>query len=305
MVFTPGHTWSKWRVRFAGGALLLSLAVSGCKTQEDAAAAASQMAATAQTMSAYYDALDQVVVRTQDTYQAQYALSSIPPMDLKETRDQIHKRAELAGDVAELAGIFQKIAGSTAASDAAGAADKLNTELVQVKALASNDTEATAVKVAVKEIVLLIQEHKEVEAAKKVAPLSAALSKFFNSEAGLYDSLNESYLRTAQSVAHELVKRDQVDSAAVFGSALKPFDLTPAIDSQPLKQGMHGYLDAQIDSKFSDDLAASKKATAALSAALKEMDTRIELVAGDKPMKLRVPPFSLGAVQGWISEVSK
>jgi hypothetical protein len=291
-------------LRCAAALLLLAFAV-GCKTQEDAAAAASQMVSTAQTMSAYYDALDQVVVRTEDCYQAQSALLGVAPADLKDTLAQIQMRSEMAGDVAQLAAIFQKLTGSTASGDASDAAVKLNTELVTVKALSSNSIEAEAVKDVVKNIVALIQQHKEIEAAKKMAPLSAALSKFFDSEAPVYDSLNTVYLDTAKSVAHSLIKRNQVDSTAVFASALKPFDLTPAIDSADLKKGMSVYLDAQVDSKYTTDLAASKKATSGLSDALKEMNKRIDLVENEKPMHARLPPITLADVNKWISILTK
>jgi len=294
--------------------LLVLLAGGGCKTQDDAVAAASQLSSTAKTMSDYYTALDQVLANTEGAYLAQYAINNAPPLALSDERAQIRSRSEMAAEVGQLAAVFQKLAGSTAAADAAGAADKLNTELVSVTGLHKNDDETAALKLAVKGIVELIQQHKEVEAARKMAPFTAALSKFFDSETVEYNSINRVYLDTASDVAKALVKRKQVqvDVESDYVAVLKPFGLSPAIDMAELRNGspvirakMIDLQNAQIDSRHKTAEEAATKATAALSEALKEMDRRVETVAKDQPMKIVLPPLTLDTVNNWIASIGK
>ena len=287
------------------GLSFLLLSTGGCKRQEDADAAASQMAVTAQTLSAYYVALDHILAKTQDSYQAQQSIDGAPPLDLSDMRQQIELREQMATEIGELASLFQDLAGSSAATDASAAVGRFNSELVSVKALANNDKETKAVTLGVQEIVSLIQQREETKAARKVEPLCHNLSVFFESERSEYDSLNEAYLVTAQSVAKALVRNNQVDVSQVFLSALQPFGLSPVINQKVIGPGMQTYLNDEISASYKNQLANSQKATGSLSAALKEMDARISLVANDKTMNLRIPPLSLNTVEVWINQVTK
>src|ERR1700712_2966017 len=107
----------RWRARWLPLVLLALLAGGGCKTQDDAVAAAAQLSSTAKTLSAYYGALDQVLANTEGAYLAQYAINGTPPLELGEERAQIRARGEMAGDLAQLAAVFEKLAGSTAPAD--------------------------------------------------------------------------------------------------------------------------------------------------------------------------------------------
>jgi hypothetical protein len=291
--------------RVTVGVAILLIGVGGCKTQEDASAAALQMASTSHALCDYYRALDHVLAATEDAYEAQNVLLSVPTMDLTETRGQIRLRAELANTVGEVASLFQRMTTSSAATDASAAAGKLNEEMASMKGLTANDGETKAVTVAVQAIVALVEEHKEVEAAKQVAILCHDLSVFFESERKAYDSINEAYLLTAKTVALELVKTKQVDASGVFVSSLQPFGLSPAIGRAQTKEAMEPYLTAQINADYKLRMEDATKATEALSAALKEMDARVNLVAHDKPMSLRQEPFSLAEVKSWVVEINK
>jgi hypothetical protein len=283
----------------------MALFASGCKTQEDAAAAARQMASTSRELCAYYLSLDHILAETEDSYQAQFALQRVPPEDLSETRAQIRLRADMADEIGNVSALFQKIAGSSAASDASASAANLNAEVVSMKGLTSNDMETKLVTTGIKEIVALIQQHEEVQAARKVGPLCHNLSIFFDSEKASYLSIQEGYLKVARSVSKGMVSANQVDTSPVFLSALQPFGLAPAIDRGSMKDNMQSYMLAQIEANYKLRLDEGQKATNALSASLKEMDARIELVAHDKPMQFREPPFSLETVKEWIADVNK
>ncbi len=133
------------------------------------------MATTAQTMSSYYLALDHTLANTQLVYEARMQLDGAPPEDLADTRRQIQLREDLATEIGNVASLFQKLTGSTAASDASAAAGKFNGELVSMKAIASNDNETKAVTLGIQEIVQLIQQHEEIKAAQKLTSLPQSL----------------------------------------------------------------------------------------------------------------------------------
>jgi hypothetical protein len=299
-------------------AAIVCALLAGCKTHQDAVAAAAQMATTAQTLCAYYTSLDHVLAATEDTYQAQLALSGIPAMDLSNTRAQVKLRADMASDIGKISTLFQKLTSDPKASDAPAAAEKLATQISSLVGLTSDSgsgqsgggplsssEETKAMTEAIRAIALLIQQHDEVKAAKEIEPLVHNLVTFYESERAVYDSINKTYLSTAQSVAHTMVKSNQVDASAVFVSVVQPFGLSPSIENSQTKTGMQDYLNKQIDTRYSAKLKSAQDATEALDTALKEMDARITLVAHDKPMQLRLPPLSLATVQSWIGDAIK
>ena len=286
--------------------ILLLVAGVGCRTQEDAVAAASQMATTSSTMVAYYKALDLVLSRTDDAYQAQAILLPEPDsarLDLADMHAQIKLRQDLAENIVTLSQLFQKLTGSTAAADSSTAAANLNSELVSLKAIASNDKETQALTFAVKAIVLLIQHHDEVKAARLLSPLCHQLSVFFDSERARYDSINQAYLLAAKSVAEALVNRNGLEAGWIFNSALQPFTLAAKGDAAE-GHDLKPYLKGVIKARYDTALASGKKATQGLSDALHDMDARIAVVASDKPMHVRLPPFSLALVESWISTLN-
>lgn len=322
--------------------------LNGCKTQDDAVAAASQMATTAKTMCAYYAALDHVLGETEDAYQAQYALLGTPPADLSETRKEVQMREDLATQIGNLATLFQKMTGEEAeASDAstakkssekssgalpaiAGAAGagggggssggdsgssgsggssasgkKKSEEPAALSMLSSDSDQYKAVSAAIDEVVMLVREHEEAKAAKKMTQLCDSLAALFGAEKGTYDSINQAYLVTAKSVADSMVTNNQVDPSGVFVSSLQPFGLAAAISREQIKTNMQPYLLKQIDTQYVVKLKAAQEGTEAMDKALTEMDKRVKLVAGDKPMTIRIPPFSLATVESWVAEASK
>ncbi len=347
---------SSYRAQWNCATLLVSLTIVGgmlvgCKTQEDAVAAATQMASAAKTMCAYYAALDRVLAETEDAYQAQYALLGTPPDDLSETRKEVQLRADLATQIGNLATLFQKMTGQEAEANDASAAkstsgkaggpaaantatsggagsgasggssrrssgsvsgggssasgNKKSGQPAVLSMLSSDSDQYKAVSAAIDEVVMLVREHDEVKAAKKMAPLCDTLTAFFDSEKGIYDSINQAYLVTAKSVADNMVRNNQVDPSEVFVSSLQPFGLTAAIGKEQIRTNMQQYLLGQIDTQYTMKLKAAQQATEAMDKALAEMDKRVKLVANDKPMTIRSPPFSLETVHSWIADAGK
>ena len=287
--------------------LVLVAGVVGCKTQDDAVAAAKQMTATASTLAAYYDALDKVVMATQETFEAQGALDGIPamaPKTLDDIRAQLKLRHELADKIADLASALTKTVGSTAPADSEKAAGKFNSQMVSLAGATSNDAETKAVTEGVNLLVELIQQHEEVKAAKQVEPVTAALVVFFQKEEPQYDALNDGYLTAAQSVAKGMVTSHQVGGDAAFVAALSPFGLTPAANEKT-QAAMESQLLTKIDAEYKRREDEAHKATAAMADALTEMDKRVNLVTHDQPMQMRLEPLSLKTVKGWIESAQK
>jgi hypothetical protein len=306
MVLGRINSGSKQRVKaLVLAVMVFALAIGGSKTQDDAVAAAEQMEQTSKTLSAYYTALSKVVSETQNVYQAQSALQRLPPMDLSETLAQIKLRSDMAMKIGKLAEAFEKIGDSKAPKDASAAAGDLNAEVLSISPLTSNTNETKAVTEGVQLVVSLIQQHEEVRAAKSISPLCHDLSVFFDSEKGYYDSLDQAYLLSAQSVAKDMVRKNQVDASPVFASALSPFGLKPKLDQAVVGNGMQKFFNDQIDARYKSQLADEKKATEGLSSALKEMDSRIASVAAAKPMTVRLPPLSLESAESWIKSIEK
>jgi hypothetical protein len=150
----------------------------------------------------------------------------------------------------------------------------------------------------------LIQQHEE----KKVAPaLDAtvnALKELFTNEADLYDSLNQTYLTKAASLAKYCIDKNLVDETSVLAPALQPFNLTAHLssttDTAPLKTAA----ETQVDKTNKALVAAHQKASAAMLQAITEMNARIHQLATEGHMSSRGTPITLTTVENWISTAS-
>ena len=69
------------KLRVAAIATLFCLILtSGCKTSDDTAAAATQLTATASSLTSYYSALDTILSETDQLYQIQAAINPLAPV---------------------------------------------------------------------------------------------------------------------------------------------------------------------------------------------------------------------------------
>ena len=104
--------------------------LAGCKTSEDAQAAASQMIATAQAPVEYYQAQDRILAETDQVHLVNQQLYGKPYPDtsrtqLQETEKELRIRESMARDLQALAATFGQLTGSMAAKDAADSAAAL------------------------------------------------------------------------------------------------------------------------------------------------------------------------------------
>ncbi len=288
--------------------LLAVLALAGCQSQKDAAAAAQQMATTSATLEAYYVSLGRMLSSTVEAQIAQSYLNGVPFDDetraqYKVTRAEMVKRAEMARSVAKLSALFVDITQSKAAGDAAKAADDLNTELINLKTIKSNGNETEVLKIAVNALVNAIKTHDEIKAAKLMEPVAAALSTFFDAEADRYQATADSYYNTAASNSVVLIEKSQVGNGLLYRSSLLPFGLSPEITDASLKQTSQTDLKARVAERLLDHQHRDQVATADLSESLHVMRDRIAKVANGKPLRVALPPFTLDGVKTWIEDV--
>ncbi|HTV06268.1 MAG TPA: hypothetical protein VME86_12940 [Acidobacteriaceae bacterium] len=300
------------KVRIAAIPLLLCVALtSGCRTSDDASAAAKQLTETAGLLTGYYSTLDTLVSETGQLYQVQAAINPLTPYDtetrnyVSDTAGEIQKREELAAALTTLAQNFASLNGSTAATDASTAAGNLESAVAALKIsrVTMSSSHVIAMKDAVDLIVKAIQEHKERAAATAIDQFTSALDTWFQSEEPLYNTIGSNYANVTRSLAQALISRGQVDPSSFLSVVLSPYGLTPQLTDPTLRRSVLQILAAHVDQKSAALVTAQETATTNMEKSLSEMASRIHLVATDKPMAIRTAPITLSEVQNWISQV--
>ena len=288
--------------------LAAAFAATGCKTSEDAASAATQMSATAKSLSDYYTALNTILANTNQIYILNEQILSKPYTAenrqlMKNNQAELAKRAALAADFSTLAAEFAKLTGSTAPADVSASAIKLETEVDSLASVKTSTGEQNALKTALQALVTAIQEHKERAAARAIDDFSQGLTALFIKEGEVWNSVDTVYAQLAANLANYLVDHDATDNTALLKAALDPFGLTPAAPSAEVKAALVPLAKQQITARQAalDDSCA--KATDAMTKSLQEMSKRIHAVAEDKPMAFRMPPVTVANVEKWAAQV--
>jgi hypothetical protein len=296
--------------RFWAGLLACSLlAAGGCKTSDDATAAATQMSATAKALSDYYAGLDVILEDTVQIQQLNSQLYAKPfsadnKKQLETTETELQTRIALATDFCSLAEDFAKLTGSTAPADVAASAGKLESEVESLSSVQASSTEQTAMKTALQLLVTAVQERKEREAARAMDDFAKGLSALFDKEAPVWASRQQVYADLAGALAGDLVDQGATDNSGLLKVALDPFGLTVAAPTGDLKSQLAQVAKQEIATKKDALNDCYSKATDAMSKSLAEMSKRIDLVAQDKPMSFRVPPLTLANVEAWATKLS-
>lgn len=288
--------------------LVALLLVAGCKTAQDAAAAATQMSATAKSLSDYYTAMGVVLAARDSIGQVNQALFEKPYPEASRkgvltAEEELAKREALAADLSKLAASFALLTGSKAADDVTTACGKLETEIDSLASHAPSSTEQAAIKAAIEALVTAEKEHKERETAKAMESVAAALSALFDKEAPVWRSEEIVYLELASTLAVDLADENAVDSGALLKPALDPFGLASVPVSPAAGAKLAPLVKAQIAEKKTAQLAAYDKASTAMSDALKEMARRIHTVASEQPMQFRLPPPTIDGVKQWTDQI--
>jgi hypothetical protein len=282
--------------------------IAGCKTSEDAAAAATQMSATAKSLSDYYAALSTILSDTDRIYSLNETLYSKPysaesRQELKTTQAELAKRITLAADLSTLAGSFAKLTSSTAPADVAAAGNNLETEVDGLASYNASTGEQNAIKSALQLLVEAVQAHKEHEAAQAMDSLASGLSALFDKEAPSWKSVDDVYVQLAATLARNLADQNAVDNSAMLKPALDPFGLAPSVPVPDLNTKLVALAKQQISARQAALISSYSNAADAMSKSLQEMLQRIHMVATDKPMAFRIPPLTVTTVEQWATEV--
>ncbi|HEX3661024.1 MAG TPA: hypothetical protein VHU89_06310 [Acidobacteriaceae bacterium] len=288
---------------------LSGVLLAGCKTSNDAAAAASQMAATSLQLSSYYKALQTTFQETDELYQLNERLYAKPytPENqqlLKKNEAELAKRAKLATDLSSLSESFGALSASTVPSSAASAASQVESDVDKLAPLKPSSTEQDALKLAVQQLATAIQAHKEREAAKAMESAAQSLSDLFAKETDIWNSTEEVYSQIAANLAANLVDANVTDNSAVLNVALTPFGLVRNSSMGDMNEKLVPVAKQQIATKKTAMDDSYRSATEAMAKALAQMAQRIQTLAAGKPMTERRSPLSLATVQQWVTQVS-
>ncbi|ADV82426.1 lipoprotein [Terriglobus saanensis] len=280
-----------------------------CKVSDDAIAASQQMTSTANALNDYYSALDARLAGTISLYELDGAISGIPFGDddrklSESTREELQKRKELADALARLASAMSTLSNSKAASDVQASATQLGNELIAVQALPGGSSVPDAVGKAGNFLLQIVQQHEEKKAARAIDETLKAVADLFEKEKPTYDSIARTHDREASQIAQDLLKSNAVDPSPMLAPALKPFDLRALPPSLSMQSSLKTLALSRLQHATDEAMKKDESASAAMLASLREMSSRVHLVATEKPMSLRGAPFSLKLVEDWAQSWS-
>lgn len=290
--------------------LLLFLVLTGCQTQQDAVAAAQQMAATTATLQAYYASLLTLVDRNLEAQTALGVVTGVPVdsdtrRQLDDIRSSLQTREDAAAAFTRLAAKFSELTASTAQADVVKAATDLNGKVVALAPLPTgvSSAEATVLKMTVNALMTAVVARQEIKAAQQIKPATDALSALFDKEADTYVSFSNSYYNAAASASNALIQQQAVPAALLFRSSLEPFGLIADITDAQTKKAAVAHLRNMVSSRQAERAAQTRAATNDLGEALHVMRDRIDTVARHKPLHADRPPFTLEGAREWINQV--
>jgi hypothetical protein len=127
-----------------------------------------------------------------------------------------------------------------------------------------------------------------------------AVGDLFEKEKPAYDSIARMHIRQASAVAKDMINANEVDYSSMLTPALKPFSLAALPSNPSLQSSLKPLALSRLDTAA--DIAARREenASAAMLDALREMSSRVHLLATEKPMSIREAPFSIKLVEDWV-----
>ena len=284
---------------------VLFCSLTACKVSDDAIAASQQMTSTASTLNDYYSALEDSVTETIKLFELDAAISGIPYGDsdrkLQETtRSELANRKQMAVALASLAASFAELTRSSAASDVDKSAKALGNELVAIKALPGGPPIPEALGRVGNLLIQIVQQHDEKKAARTMDETLQAVGDLFEKEKPAYDSIASTHIRQASIVAKDLINANDVDFGPMLTPALKPFSLSAVPSNSTLQSQLKPLALARLDTATDGAIHKEERASAAMLDALREMSSRVHLLATEKPLTIREAPLSLKLVEDWV-----
>lgn len=284
---------------------LLFCSLSACKVSDDAIAASQQMTSTASTLCDFYSTLEDSVSDTITLYELDAALSGIPYGDndrkLQETtRSELQNRKQMAVALAKLAASFGVLTKSSAASDVDKAATALGNELIHIKALPGGSPIPDVLGRAGNALMQIVQQHDEKKAARAMDETLQAVGDLFEKEKPAYDSIARTHVRQASAVAKDMINANEVDYSSMLVPALRPFSLAALPSNPSLQTSLKPLALSRLDAATDTAVKREERASTAMLDALREMSSRVHLLATEKRMAIRGAPFSIKLVEDWV-----
>jgi hypothetical protein len=304
------HNRSLW---IAAIVAVAAICLGGCKTSKDATALATELSTTSKALSGYYAALDKELLATDQLNILGEGLNGTPydqnaQGQVHDAMTAIEERQAMADTLGQVADAFGKLSGSTAGAEASSSAGRLEGAVEGLKLLPGtlNSAEKNALTSAVQAVVTLIQQHKERQAAEKMADTADKLAALFASEQNACNSINDQYADLSRSFAQALVRNRQVDTSK-FASSLAASALAPYSLTAKLSDDVKARLDKEVPNEIARESAALKishqKASDGMEKSLHELAKAITTLAADKPLATNGPAATLGAVNQWASTI--
>jgi|GEM_PF-6033275 hypothetical protein len=277
--------------------------VLSCKPSDQARDTAASLARTAHDLHEYYAALSEVITQHEKLERLQNALLGAPldAQDLAQLRTaqaEMEKRADLAKALADLAEAYAGLAKSDAAQQASQSAANLGIALSGIQQLLGASYAPDALQHSGALLVRLTQHHSERRMAQAMDPTIAALSDMFSQEKPVYCSINRTWIGLAQSLALELLRRNQADTSSLMLPALRPFGLASRLPEEKLSPGLEAYARQQIQEQGQTEIAAHDAASTELEQSLKEAARQVHALAAGEHSSAPPQPRSL-AVEHW------
>ncbi len=293
------------------------LGLTACKDNDDARAAASQLATTTDALTGYYTTLRTLTVQTDQLNALEKAIvqtqydAGLRKL-LLDREKQLDERIALAKALAAVAHSLSSLTAAKTADDASAAANGLEQQLDGMTPLANagefHSLVESSLAPALHLLVEKLQAHKDREAAQALDATVKAIAELFRKESPGYTEIQLDYVQESETMAEALVRRGQVDETAAIEPALAPLGLTARLAPNPadpnLPQRLLPVLVQQIQDRGAALGAASQAATAAMQASLDELAKRVHLVAVGSPMRMRLKPPALATVEKWSAGVT-
>lgn len=273
---------------------------------DDAVAASQQMTATSASLNSYFSALSDSIADTIALYELDAAITGIPFSQEgrklpEETRQDIIQRREIARGLGKLASSMSTLSGSNPSKEVETAAKSLGDELIKVKALPGGSPVPDAIGKAGNFLIQVIQQHEEKQAARAMDQTLEAVGDLFEKEKPTYDSIARMHLDEASLLAKDLINADDVDPTPMLTPALKPFELVPLPANGQLRGKLKDLALTRLAASEKEATEKEEDASQAMLSALREMSSRVHLLATEKPMPIRGNPFSLKIVESWAA----
>jgi hypothetical protein len=290
--------------------LLLLMPSVSCRTSKDSQTIAAEMTLAAKDLRGYYDALTVVADDHAKLERLQKVILDVPldaqdQAQLQSIREDMRRRAQMAESLEKLSAAFTELSGSKAPGDVSQAAASLGAQLADIPQLPGASFAPDALQNAGKILTQFALEHDERKMAANLDPTMAALAQMFVQEKPAYDSIYRTYIGVAQSLALELVKRNQVDPGSLLAPALEPFGLTSRMPQQKLPQGLSDYAREEIPLQGQQRIAAQAKASEAMETALHELSARIHELATQGRLQQKSASLKLADVESWNRQMQE